>query len=402
MTDDRQDIPATQRAEVDKKDAQSPRGGIFGPIWELFDQARDVHPFVKFVLPALLLVVVAVVMIKYVAPYAGDIGPIRTVLYLFFLVFFLMAFFATFADFFVDTTNAPVAQRLMRIALVVAMAAIGIFCTLLVADAKPAHCKWVALLAGQKAAEQCRVEKVVPPPVLSGIVKVKDDPFVVIKDASVDVLIKGSTDGRSERPKVLPTGDFSQTLAATDIGKTATVSVGVPSFGVLQRKNVTIGRDGALAEFEIDRGGPGTRIAVKQTTDAADLAPVQQGTAVAVASTRVDWFDGAGLRYDIFYCQAPDGDAVRSKILATQLQAVLMEQANIGGANVRAWPMSSTPGYGNIRIPGVAINQPVNGQKDAQVTSLRRLWSPYLADGVAVAPRFVSSNFPKMTAVVCI
>lgn len=389
---------ADGNANANSTDSVSkPSSGIFAPIWELYDRAQGVHPFVKFVLPALLLIVVAVVMIKYVTPHTGEIGPIRTILYLFFLVFYLMAFFATFADFFVGSTGGTPPKRLPRIILVVIMTAIGLCGTYIVANPQPGYCGLVAVLAGEKSAQRCIVNP--PPIVLSGIIKVSGNPFAEIEGARARVRVFGA---RATEPEVLKTGDFEQTLARTDVDKTAEVSVQIPSFSALQTKSAKIGRDGAVVEFLIDPAKLASTVTVTQSTTAAALVPVRDGQKISASTTRADWFNGKRRRFDIFYCQGPDGDPVRSKVLAAQLQSVLAQQSDVGGTAIRAWPVSSTPGYGNIQRGMVRINKPVSGSGDALVADLTRLWTPFLPEGVTAGERPVLSDFPKLTAVVCV
>ncbi|PTS89357.1 hypothetical protein DBR17_03240 [Sphingomonas sp. HMWF008] len=377
--------------------AIKPSSGIFAPIWELYDKAQGVHPFVKFVLPALLLIVVAVVMIKYVTPYTGEIGPIRTILYLFFLVFFLMAFFATFADFFVGSTGGTPTNRLPRIILVVIMAAIGLYGAYIVADPQPGNCRWVAVLAGAESAKSCTENP--PPIVLNGVIRVIGNPVAEIVGARARVRVFGM---KATEPEVLKTGDFEQTLARTDVGKTAEVSVQIPSFSALQTKSAKVGQDGAVVEFVIDPAQLAPTVTVTQSTTAAALVPVRDGQKIAASTTRTGWFDGKERRFDIFYCQAPDGDTVRSKVLAAQLQSVLAQQSGVDGTAIRAWPVSSTPGYGNIQRGMVRINKPVSGSGDALVADLTKLWMPFLPAGVSAGQRPVTSDFPKLTAVVCV
>lgn len=375
-------------------------GGVFGPIIELIQAAQKIHPAAGFLLVVLALFVVAGAVFKIIVPLATDTDPFRMILYVAFLLLFLVVLVATIADFVVPPNGrARKAARWQRLILLLVMTGVGGYAVWQVSNPTPGNCPVRRVLSGPDAAN-CDVPiAVAKKPVIEGYIESTDDPFTTIKNASVKILL-GAT---PFVPPVTETGAFTAELPDTAKGQDVEISVNVPGYQRIMRKRHTVTVPTTVVRFALDPEVATGPTPIFKTISATRLLPEKEGVTTTAVASKTAWFNGQNWRYDIFYCQPPQGDAVQSKILAVQLQKVLEAQPNVGAVRVRMWPALGTAGYeipASLRSATVLINN--RAERAEAYDALERLWTPYLAAGETINQRPVDSAFKGyISLVVC-
>ena len=388
-------------------------GSNFGPLDYLLKIGMQAHPAVRYAIAALALVAVGVIAVQITSPIAGDLGAFRMIIGLFLLVLVMMVLFFLFAS-FTDESN-PLALWTGRIlAVLFPIVLLGGVAWGAMAAVTESNCA-IALLVKGPAATACDDK----PPVIEGSVQNANDEQQFMENATV-VIRHGKTLTTSTNEN----GDFTfDKLDKALVNQPIEAWARKAGFqrGPMQR--LTLRPDRNLLVLKLN---PETATAAARTSFAQSaiipvpkINPARANEAVlvnnsgglsdnltmvrpsshATAKLGTPWFDGGGVRFDIFYCQPPDGDARASKILATQLAQILRAQNNVGDVRVRLWPPRGTAGYRSANAAVVLNTRP---ERAAVSDALKSLWSPYLATGEQVADRAVKTVFPGyMSGVVC-
>lgn len=366
-------------------------GGAFGPIIALIRAANEFHPIAGLLLPLLAIVVVGTVLFKVVAPYTGSLDAGRTVLLIVYLVLFAITLFAVAGDMLLQPQGKPFIPS--RIVLLVALVAVGAGSSFVVNACNP---RWLAQTLG--GVESCKITPNplpdLPAPIVGGQVLRSDDEQGFMPGATVVVRHNKTFPATANE-----VGDYEVNLDKADVGKTVSAWATMSGFKKGETKNFALKPGLNQLNLVLD---PDTSIAsapqFKQLAipTLSKVIPQTGGERVAVrnfADTKTS-FDGQGWRYDIFYCQPPQGDVVQSKILAVQLQKILQAQSSVAAVRVRMWPSADTVGYQipvDLRSATIIINDRVERANIAD--SLKTLWKPYLASGESIALRPVRSKF---------
>lgn len=368
-------------------------GGAFAPIIALVRAANEFHPIAGLLLPLLAIVVVGATLFKVVEPYSGSLDAGRTVLLIVYLVLFAITLFAVAGDMLLQPQGKPFVPS--RIVLLVVLFAIGVGSSYVIDACKPG---WLARTLAGPSLESCRtpprVAANLPPPIVGGQVLRSDDEQGFMPGAKVVV-----RHNRTFPATTNEVGDYEVNLDMADVGKQVSAWATMSGF-----------RRGETKSFELKPGLNQLNLVLDPDTSQASAPQFQQlaiptlskavpqvgGERIAVrnvADIKTN-FNGQGWRYDIFYCQPPQGDVVQSKVLAVQLQKILQAQSNVAAVRVRMWPSADTPGYqipANLRSATIIINDRVERANIAE--SLKALWKPYLASGESIALRPVGSKF---------
>lgn len=366
-------------------------GGAFGPIIALIRAANEFHPIAGLLLPLLAIVVVGTVLFKVVAPYTGSLDAGRTVLLIVYLVLFAITLFAVAGDMLLQPQGKPFIPS--RIVLLVSLVVIGVGSSFVVNSCSP---DWLArTLAGPETCKTAPPNVAdLPPPIVGGQVLRSDDEQGFMPGARVVV-----RHNRTFPATANEVGDYEVNLDKADIGKTVSAWATMSGFKKgetktfqlkhgLNQLNLVLDPDSSVAAAPQFK-----QLAIPTLSKAVSQSGGERVAVRNVADTKTN-FNGQGWRYDIFYCQPPQGDVVQSKILAVQLQKILQAQTNVGGVRVRMWPSADKPGYqipAELQSATIIINDRVERANIAD--SLKILWKPYLASGESVALRPVGSRF---------
>lgn len=366
-------------------------GGAFGPIIALIRAANEFHPIAGLLLPLLAIVVVGTVLFKVVAPYTGSLDAGRTVLLIVYLVLLAITLFAVAGDMLLQPQGKPFIPS--RIVLLVALVAVGAGSSFVVNACSP---RWLAQTLG--GVESCRITPTsladLPAPIVGGQVLRSDDEQGFMPGAKVVVRHNKTFPATANE-----VGDYEVNLDKADVGKTVSAWATMSGFKKGETKNFALkpGLNQLNLVLDPDTSQASApqfqQLAIPTLSKAVAQTGGERMAVRNVADTKTN-FNGQNWRYDIFYCQPPQGDVVQSKVLAVQLQKVLQAQSNVAAVRVRMWPSADTPGYqipANLRSATIIIND--RAERTNITSSLKRLWQPYLASGESVALRPVGSKF---------
>jgi len=388
-------------APVDSADSTSrSRGGMFGPLDYLIDRAVQADPIVRYGVAALGLVAIGVVALK-ILPQAVRAEDIRTLVILFLVVLAMTVLFFLVAPMLrADNPLSLWAGRILSLVIVAEVVGVVSLVGWAAINGRPCH---VAGLLGA-ADPSCAAAPLPPPRVVGRVVNSQDDQ-AFMPDA--EVVLSGT---HTITTKSLDTGDFSVNLAAGDLGRVFNAYARKAGFKKMITRKVRIDANETELELALDPTdvAPAAASFEKLSVPRAQVNPTQLaaassfgpglGTAAPASPGKgyaTDWFDGQGFRVDIFYCQPPVGDAIKSKVLATQLGQVLGAQKGVGAIAVKLWPNKQGYQTGNAAVT-------LNSRPERQTLTdmLRRLWTPYLETGEATAVRAVNTAFPGYMSVV--
>jgi hypothetical protein len=401
MSDAPADTQATPPDPAEPADpANQPKASVFGPLDYLIDRAVQADPIVRYGVAALGLVAIGVVALK-ILPQEVHTQDIRTLVILFLVVLAMtVVFFLITPMLRADNPLSLWAGRILSLVIVVEIVGVVSYVGWAGINGRPCH---VAKMLGTADAS-CDPPPPPPARVVGRVVNAKDDQMFM---PGAEVVLTGAHTITSTS---LRTGDFSFDVAPQDVGKTFNAYARKAGFNKMTTRKVLIASPETDLELVLDPSTdtptaasfetlsvPRARINPAQLAIASKIAPslgaagpVSSGTGFAT-----DWFDGQGFRVDIFYCQPPVGDAVRSKVLATQLEEILRAQKGVTATAVRLWPNKTGYQTGNAAVT-------LNSRPERQTLTdmLRRLWTPYLATNEGTTVRQVNTVFPGYMSVV--
>jgi hypothetical protein len=411
MPDAPADTQATTPDPAEPADpATQPKASVFGPLDYLIDRAVQADPIVRYGVAALGLVAIGVVALK-ILPQVVQAQDIRTLIILFLVVLAMtVVFFLITPMLRADNPLSLWAGRILSLVIVAEVVGVVSYVGWAGINGRPCH---VAGLLGA-ADDSCKPTPIPTPTptpgpqtsarVVGRVVNARDDQMFM---PGAEVVLTGA---HTITTTSLPTGDFSFDVAPQDVGKTFNAYARKAGFNKMTTRKVLIASPETELELALDPSTdtptaasfetlsvPTARINPVQLAIASKIAPGLGAAGPAVSGTgfATDWFEGQGFRVDIFYCQPPAGDAVRSKVLATQLDQILRVQKGISATAVKLWPNKAGYQTGNAVVT-------LNSRPERQTLTdmLRRLWTPYLANNEGIAVRPVNTVFPGYMSVV--
>lgn len=402
--------------------ASAPNGGGIpglGGLDLIVNWAIKADPTVRYAVAALGVVAVGAIAIKIVPSIAG-LGALQSVLILFAAMIALMVVFVLVAKFV--RGDDPIfiwVGRLLSIFMVLTF--LGLICWVGLVGLRGKPCGDARRL-GFAPAEECPGGKITVTPLavdsaaparLIGTVIDESDISELMQEAKV----VARRSGRTLPTKTLSTGDFAIPLLAEDVGRefSAFASRNCYLRSGVQRLVIQKGDNELdmplLRDPSCSTPAPDSKaLKVEQVrVNVAQLAATEKitvGTSTAAlklpdpteSSVIAQWFDGQQWKYDIFYCQQPDGDPERSKQLAVQLKEVLSAQRNIARVSIKLWPSRSE--RMGTWVPQGPVTLNVRPERGTVAESLQRLWTPYLATGERVVQRPVTTSFPNYMSII--
>lgn len=439
MVDPHSPSPAPAPAAPADPDALPSGAGLpnLGGLDLLVRWGIRAHPAVRYAVAVLGVIAAAAIAIRVVPALAG-LGVVQTIVILFVAMLALMVVFVFVVRLFDPKATDPLTiwtGRVLSTVFAVALVALVLFVGYVALTGQPCSVARRLGLASDCPAPppptktqptgQASTGRSPTGPVAAG------DPVVTrlvgtVVDAQDDQKFMPEADvtarraGRTIVARSLATGDFEIPLGEGDVGSAFTTFAHKDCYGRGSSQSLVVkrGDNQILLPLPPDEschastGGFRATVAAPVRVNPAQLdiarrIAVPVGVASAPLSTpttgaplAADWFDGQNWRYDLFYCQAPDGDVARSKSLASQLEQVLRAQQHVGQLQLKLWPARGT--RGGYWVPNATVTLNVRPERGAVADALRRLWTPYLATGETTINRPVSSNFAGyMSIIVC-
>jgi len=371
-----------------------PREGLFSPLVSLINVATKTHPAAGFLGIILAVFGVAAVIFKTAADIAGDYDIYRTVLFIALMIIFLLLLVAFVADFIIPTGKLKIAKRIQRGILLFIMGFAGGYAVWQVSNPTPENCAIRSFLIGYEAAkcsgEYRNIAKSEPetakPPIVYGSLESSSDSTAVIENAFVKVRLGAQTYG----PKVNKLGSFMQELPAYAVDRDVKINITAPGYKSIVNDKVKVNAPSPTEPFtekiwHLARVGapPAPQLQRRYRKRDTVKLPTFEGKLVSAAMVKkATWFDGKGWKYDIFYCQPPQGDASKSAVLAAKLQKALYAQHGIARVRVRAWPTLGTRGYDiPDELRKMTLLFDYHPENKARIEQLSRLWHGQLEKG---------------------
>ncbi|PHR16562.1 MAG: hypothetical protein COA41_14570 [Sphingopyxis sp.] len=412
--DANRDGPPTEHQNMNG--ALDPGQVALGPLDYIIKMGLKAHPALRYGVAVLGLVAIGVAMFRITAGVKVDTGGVRTIGIIVLLMLALMLLFFMFAN-AVDPNN-KIALWVNRIisAFLPPLVLIGLGWAAWLGLTER-NCELAVIVKGAEASECDNL----PARIEGSVLNFEDEQQFM--DGAQVVLRRG----RTVILDANEAGDFSYSFHHSAIGKE--LKAWAKKEGYQRANTIRMKLDEGLNEIEIklkpvagsDSGQTKEKFkyipeyALKPKlnpdrleegeiySDAGLAGPVQPREGIL----RMGAFNGENFRYDIFYCQSPVGNTIKSKILASQLKTVLNAQKNVSQVRVRVWPVRRVEydlalGTSYRPKPGerIAVILNTRPERSTITRQLRGLWAPYLENGEVIVDRSVSTSYPGYMSVV--